>query len=90
MSTYLPLLHPAGFSAQQFDMHRTLARLRSDLQSAWASWACTWSFLVHLQDLNFYKDYDEERGICDAPSAAQDRRLSEEHAQPVDASTGAL
>ncbi len=90
MSTYLPLFHPAGFFEQPFDIHKTIAKTRSDLRNAWASWACTWNFLVHLQDLNFYKDYDEERGFCDAPWAARDVCASEAHTRPVNTSTRAL
>jgi hypothetical protein len=44
-------------------MHKTIANTLSELRTEWASWSAIWSFLVHLNDLDFYKEVDEQREI---------------------------
>lgn len=54
-------------------MHRAIANTLSELRSEWASWRSLWSFLAHLNDLDFYKGLDEQREICIAPCALRAR-----------------
>ncbi len=70
MDAYSPVLRPAGCLEQPIDMHGAIASTLSKLRSEWASWISFWSFLVHLNDLDFYKELDEELEIRIAPSAS--------------------
>ena len=51
-------------------MHRIIANTLSELRTEWASWRSICSFLAHLNDLDFYKEVDEQREMCIAPWAS--------------------
>jgi Ca2+-binding RTX toxin-like protein len=51
-------------------MHKTIANTLSELRTESASWSSMWSFLAHLNDLDFYKGLDEQREMCIAPCTA--------------------
>jgi hypothetical protein len=51
-------------------MHRTIANTLSELRTEWASWSSIWRFLAHLNDLDFYKEVDEQREMCITPWAS--------------------
>ena len=51
-------------------MHRTIANMLSGVRTEWDSWISLWSFLAHLDDLDFYKGLDEQCEMCIAPSFA--------------------
>jgi hypothetical protein len=55
---------------QEINMHRTIANKLSELRAEWASWSSIWSFLVHLNDLDFYKEVDEQTEMCIASWAS--------------------
>lgn len=65
-------------------MNRTTANTLSELRSERASWMSLWSFLAHLNDLDFYKGLDEQREICSTPSPAQHGGTSGKQSPPIE------
>ena len=68
----------------EIDMHRAIANTLSELRSEWASWSSLWSFLAHLNDLDFYKGLDEQREICIAPSASRREGVPGKRSWPIE------
>jgi hypothetical protein len=65
-------------------MHRTIANTLSGLRAEWASWSPIWSFLAHLNDLDFYKEVDEQREMCIAPWASRREGVHGKQSCPIE------
>jgi hypothetical protein len=83
MGSYSPVLL-GGSLEEQIDMNRTTANTVSELRSQWASRISLWSFLAHLDDLDFYKGLDEQREICIAPSASRREGVHGKRSWPIE------
>lgn len=70
-------------TSREHTMQRVIANTLTELRSEWASWRTLWSFLVHLNDLDFYKGLDEQREICSAPWASWCGGVSAKRSWPI-------
>jgi hypothetical protein len=69
---------------QEINMHRTVANMLSELRTEWASWSSIWSFLVHLNDLDFYKGVDEQSEMCIASWASCREGVHGQQSWPIE------
>jgi hypothetical protein len=65
-------------------MHRTIANTLSELRTEWASSNSLWSFLAHLNDLDFYKGLDEQCEVCIAPRASCREGVHGKRSAPIE------
>ena len=65
-------------------MHRIIANTLSELRTEWASWRSICNFLVHLNDMDFYKEVDEQREMRIAPWASCREGLHGKQTWPIE------